>query len=79
MDQIVVEVPGDVEATVGDVVQIFGGADEAAAPSIVEMAELMNSNVYEVVVGLRARVPRVFIQNGEVVAVSDATGRGVEQ
>ncbi len=79
MDQIVVEVPGDVEASVGDVVQIFGGGEAAAAPSIVEMAELMDSNAYEVVVGLRARVPRVFIQNGEVVAVSDATGRGVEQ
>ena len=78
MDQIVVEVPRDVDATVGDVVQIFGGAEEAAAPSIIEMAELMGSNAYEVVVGLRARVPRVFIQNGEVVAVSDTARIGVE-
>jgi alanine racemase len=79
MDQIVVEVPGDVEPTVGDVVQIFGGGEAAAAPSIVEMAELMGSNAYEVVVGLRARVPRVFIQNGEVIAVRDATRVGVEK
>lgn len=79
MDQIVVEVPGEVEATVGDVVQIFGGGEAAAAPSIVDMAELMGSNAYEVIVGLRARVPRVFIRNGEVVAVSDAIRIGVEK
>ena len=78
MDQIVVEVPGDVEARVGDVVQILGGKEALGAPSIVEMAELVGSNAYEVVVGLRARVPRVFIQNGEVVAVSDAARIGVE-
>ncbi|MBW3634011.1 MAG: alanine racemase [Chloroflexi bacterium] len=79
MDQIVVEVPGEVEATVGDVVQIFGGGEAAAAPSVVDMAELMGSNAYEVIVGLRARVPRVFIRNGEVVAVSDAIRIGVEK
>jgi alanine racemase len=76
MDQIVVEVPGDVEATVGSVVRIFGGGEAVAAPSIIELADLMGTNSYEVVVGLRARVPRVFIQSGQVAAVSDTTRIG---
>jgi alanine racemase len=71
MDQIVVEVPEDVEARVGGVVQILGGGEAAAAPSIVEMAELMSTNGYEVVVNVRSRVPRVFVQNGEMVAVQE--------
>ena len=79
MDQIVVELPGDVEAIVGDVVQIFGSGEATAAPSVVDMAELMGSNAYEVIVGLGARVPRVFIQNGEVVVVGDASGTGVDK
>ena len=73
MDQIVVEVPGDVDTDVGDVVHIFGGGEAAAGPSIVELAELMDTNTYEVVVGLRARVPRVFVENGAVVAIREAT------
>ncbi len=78
MDQIVVEVPEDVQTTVGEIVQIFGGEPPLAAPSISDMAEMMGTNAYEVLVGLRGRVPRVFIRNGEVVAVRDGSLGGVD-
>ena len=76
MDQIVVEIPTEVEARVGDSVQVLGGGPSSAAPSISEMADLMNTNSYEVIVGLRARVPRVFIRGGEVVSVRTASESG---
>jgi alanine racemase len=76
MDQIVVEIPTEIEARVGDSVQVLGGGPSSAAPSISEMADLMNTNSYEVIVGLRARVPRVFIRGGEVVSVRTASESG---
>jgi alanine racemase len=76
MDQIVVEIPPEVEVRVGDSVQILGGEPGSAAPSIGEMADLMNTNAYEVIVGLRARVPRLFIRGGEVVAMRNASDGG---
>jgi alanine racemase len=76
MDQIVVEVPDGVRADVGDAVSVLGGDPASAAPSIGEMADLMGTNAYEVVVGIRERVPRLFVRSGEHVAArvrSDAT------
>jgi hypothetical protein len=32
------------------------------------MADLMGTNAYEVVVGIRRRIPRLFFRNGELVA-----------
>ena len=55
-------------ADVGDVVSVLGGDPESAAPSIEEMADLMDTNAYEVIVGIRERVPRVFYRGGELVA-----------
>jgi hypothetical protein len=46
----------------------MGGNPHSAAPSIAETAELMDTNAYEVIVGIRERVPRVFVRGGEVVA-----------
>ena len=71
MDQIVVEIPRGADVRVGDVVDVLGGDAERGAPSAVEMAEMMGTNAYEVVVGIRQRVPRVFVKDGAVVAVSD--------
>jgi alanine racemase len=79
MDQIVVEVPDGARAAVGNVVTVMGGDPALAAPSITEMAELMGTNAYEVIVGIRQRVPRVFMRGGEAVAVrvSGATALSV--
>jgi alanine racemase len=68
MDQIVVQIPDGVEAGVGDRVFVLSGDPELAAPTIGEMADLMGTNVYEVIVGIRGRIPRVFVRGGEPVA-----------
>jgi alanine racemase len=71
MDQIVARVPTGVAPAIGDRVLVLGGDPEEAAPSIAEMAEMLDTNTYEVVVGVRKRVPRVYTRNGEVIGVSD--------
>ena len=68
MDQIVVEIPDGVQTDVGAPVVVMGGDPSSAAPSIAEMADLMGTNAYEVIVGIRERVPRLFVQGGEIVA-----------
>jgi alanine racemase len=68
MDQIVVEIPHRAQADVGDVVSVLGGHPELGAPSIEELADLMDTNAYEVIVGFRERIPRVYYRDGEVVA-----------
>jgi alanine racemase len=68
MDQIVVEVPDGVRAALGDIVTIMGGNPLTGAPSIEEMAGLMGTNAYEVIVGIRQRVPRIFVRDGEPIA-----------
>lgn len=72
MDQVVVAVPEGVDARIGDPVAILGGDPALAAPSALEMAELIGSNAYEVLVGIRRRVPRIFMAGGDVVAVRSA-------
>jgi alanine racemase len=65
MDQIVVEIPRGVQANVGDPVFILGGEPTSAAPSIGEMADLMGTNAYEVIVGIRERIPRLYFRGGK--------------
>jgi alanine racemase len=68
MDQIVVEIPQGARSDVDDTVHILGGDPASAAPTIEEMADLMGTNAYEVVVGIRRRIPSLFFRNGELVA-----------
>ena len=68
MDQIVVAVPEGAQPALGDAVTIMGGDPQSGAPSIEEMADLMGTNAYEVIVGIRERVPRVFLRDGKPVA-----------
>jgi alanine racemase len=68
MDQIVVEVPDGAQAALGDVITVMGGDPQSGAPSIEDMADLMGTNAYEVIVGIRKRVPRIFLRHGEPVA-----------
>jgi alanine racemase len=73
MDQIVVEIPDGVQTDVGAPVAVMGGVSASAAPSIAEMADLMGTNTYEVVVGIRGRVPRLFVHGGEIVAARNSS------
>jgi alanine racemase len=68
MDQIVVEIPDGVQPDVGAPVVVMGGDPSSSAPSIAEMADLMGTNAYEAIVGIRGRVPRLFVQGGVIVA-----------
>jgi alanine racemase len=71
MDQIVAEIPQGARPDVGTAVFVLGGDPNSAAPSIGEMADLMATNAYEVIVGVRERIPRLFFRNGQLVAVKD--------
>jgi len=68
MDQLVVDLPETIPAKIGDRVSILG--DQAdGSPTVDEIARLMSTNTYEVLVGLRRRIPRIFTRQGCVVGV----------
>lgn len=68
MDQFMVDVTGVPEAQVGDTVTIFGrdGDDEITADDV---ADLIGTIGYEVTCLITPRVPRVYIEDGEVVSI----------
>ena len=68
MDQMVVELPDRIPAAIGDAVSIMGGAADGS-PSVDEIADLMATNTYEVLVGLRRRIPRVYVRQDSIVGV----------
>lgn len=63
MDQTVVGVPED--AREGDNVLIFGDGAHGEM-TVDEVGRLSETNTYEPVVRLAARVPRIYVRNGEV-------------
>jgi alanine racemase len=75
MDQIVIGLPDDVEAKVGDRVEILGGDGADGGPAIDELASIADTNAYEILVGIRERIPRVYLRAGEIVAVGDGSGQ----
>jgi alanine racemase len=72
MDQTVVEVQRGVRAQAGDSVHIMGEESSTGAPTVADVADLLGTNTYEILVGIRQRIPRVFVQGGETIAVRDA-------
>jgi alanine racemase len=72
MDQIVVEVPRGQNVEVGEAVHVLGTDATLGAPSVGELARLMETNTYEVLVGIRRRVPRVYVRDGELVGIETA-------
>lgn len=72
MDQLVVEVPSGIEARVGDTVHVLSVDPACGGPSVSDLARLAGTNPYEILVGIRSRVPRVFLRGGEVFAVRGA-------
>jgi alanine racemase len=67
MDQTVFGVPSGVTAQVGDPVHLMGRPEDGA-PSAADLAATLDTNTYEILVGIRARIPRVYLRGGEVVA-----------
>jgi alanine racemase len=68
MDQIVVKVPEGAQVALGDVVTVMGGDPQLGGPSIEDIANLVGTNAYEVIVGIRERVPRIYLRDGKPVA-----------
>ena len=68
MDQMVVELPETIPAAIGDIVTLMGDTANGS-PSVDNLAELMATNTYEVLVGLRRRIPRIYLHHGCPVAV----------
>lgn len=67
MDQTVFGIPDDLAVAPGDAIHLMG--DPAlGAPSAADLAAMLDTNAYEILVGLRARIPRVYVRNGEEVA-----------
>ena len=67
MDQIVVEVPEGAHVKVGDTVHVMNDDPGTGAPGVEEIAALCGTNAYEILVGIGQRVPRIFVESGEVV------------
>ncbi len=67
MDQTVFAVPSGTSVQVGDPIHIMGRPEEGA-PTATNMAEMLETNTYEVLVGIRARIPRVYMRGAEIVA-----------
>lgn len=72
MDQMMVELEG-VQAQVGDEVILYGYSP--GAPSIEDVADLAGTINSELSTIVSKRVPRVYIENGRVVAVDDYLDR----
>ncbi len=68
MDQFMIDVTKVPEAQVGDVVTLFGrdGSDEITADNV---ADLIGTIGYEVTCLITPRVPRVYIEDGQVVGI----------
>ena len=73
MDQTVVGLPAASTATVGDEVVVAGDGSDGAM-TIQQIADLVETIPYEIVTGLSARVPRVYVTGGRAVAVEDLQG-----
>ena len=73
MDQCIVDVGNISDVERDDEVVLLGrqGDEEISADDI---AEVLSSIHYEVLTAISNRVPRVYIQNGEVVAVRTLSG-----
>lgn len=68
MDQVVIELPDDLDACVGDEVVIVGTQGDKAV-SIEDLAGLARTIDYEFVTGLSARLPREYWRGGQLVAI----------
>lgn len=65
MDQTIVRSPK--EAQVGDVVTVVGARADGAM-TLDDIAEMTGTNVYELATRLMARVPRLYVRGGEIIA-----------
>jgi alanine racemase len=73
MDQSVIEVEGAGDVSEGDEVILIGDGSDGAMTAD-QVAEICGTINYEVIASLSTRVPRIYVQDGRPVAVSDLRG-----
>jgi alanine racemase len=74
MDMAMVDVTAVPAAAVGDVVTLLGRDGEAEVTAD-ELADLADTISWEILAGISARVPRLYLRGGQVTAVSTLTDR----
>lgn len=67
MDQTVIDVTGIDGVAMGDEVTVFGPAGQGKADTAETIAAKTDTIGYEIVTGVSLRVPRVYIQSGEII------------
>ena len=67
MDQMVVELPDRIRLR--SVMPSASWVAPDGSPAVDEIADLMATNTYEVLVGLRRRIPRVYVRQDSIVGV----------
>jgi alanine racemase len=76
MDQTVVRLPTGSDPEPGDPVTIVGNGTPATpcAPTLDDLAALTGTIGYEMATGLSSRLPRLYVRDGQVVAIADLHG-----
>ncbi|MCA9834673.1 MAG: alanine racemase [Thermomicrobiales bacterium] len=76
MDQTILEMPVALPSQTRQRVTIIGnGTDEQpGAPSLEELAEIGDTIPHELITSIAPRVPKLYVRDGQVVAVSDLDG-----
>lgn len=76
MDQIVVRLPVGLDVEPGELVTIAGNgtAEMPGAPTLDDLARLTGTIGYEMATGLAPRLPRLYVRDGQVVAIADLHG-----
>jgi alanine racemase len=74
MDMAMVDVTAIPGAAVGDVVTLLGRDGEAEVTAD-ELADLADTISWEILAGLTARVPRLYLRGGQVTALTTLNQR----
>ncbi len=73
MDQTVIRVPDRVDVQTLDIVKIAGDGT-AGEPTLNDLAVMSGTIAHEIVCGIAPRVPKVYLELGEIVAIEDLRG-----
>jgi alanine racemase len=73
MDQTVVRVPDGVTVHMGDIVKIAGDGS-GGEPTLNELAVMTGTIPHEIATRLTARVPKLYVERGRIIAIDDLQG-----
>jgi alanine racemase len=68
MDQCMIDLTDVDGAEIGEEVTLFGGG---CAPSVEEMARMLDTIPDEVISAIARRVPRVYLKSGKIIETRD--------